>query len=946
MPPPETLTNPAAETVRDRTLADLIDGRPDTATDRGDLILAFEKASRAVAALHARGLIHPGLMPSSFRVDDAGGLETTGATVPVPGGEADVRPDPALTDAVLRATAYVAPELARIELARVDARTDVFALGSILCQILTGSPAFRGQSDEMRMSSARGDLTDAYTRLDACGDDPAVVALAKECLEAEPEGRPRDAGELVKRLGETFVVAFYRARAAEATRAAEAARAEAERQAASAPRFSRKTVVASVLAGLLLTSVAAAGSAWFVRWRQKQLFAVELAVNEATMIRARALTANESDPAVQKAAKAALTRAAEGLKGIPFASTVRARVEQMTRAVEQEAIAAEVDRLLIDRLNMAEGNSEGLALADAAFAAAFAGAGLDFGKLEPAAIGRQLAMRPSAVSLEAASALDYWALIPRTDAVKGDTSDRKQRLAAARAADPDPFRNMIRDAIENEDRLFCRQLWQREDFQTQGADTLALYARALFNLGENALAVDVLQIAANRNPSDYKLNAALAEYLLRPLRAQGAKTSAGGTGGNALPPGAAADFARRAEPYIRSALAARPSSMPARHHLSYVLATQGRADEAIAVLSAGLRFRDDERALHDRGQLLLARGRPAEALADFKKAAELEPGMSRDQSGIGLAKLSLGDVEGAAASFREAVRLDPANISAHANLGAALLMQGRLEESVASYREAIRHDPKFVVAHLNLAIVLEAQERFEEAAAEVAEAVSLWPEAALPRKVQGDFLAHQGKYDEALAAYDQARRRAPELANLASAKAVAERNKSLAPRLTGLLRGVDKPKDAAEQLELARLCLTRSYNAAAAREFAGALAADPKKAEDLGAAYRYDAARAAARASCGIGLDDPKPPEGDRAKLRAQALGWLQADLSLRSSQYHSGPSGREQSRRALMIWKADPALAGLRDTAALAKLPETERRGWQKLWDEVNTLVSGPSSG
>ena len=46
---------------------------------------------------------------------------------------------------------------------QVDERADVFALGSILCELLTGEPAFTGRSSgEIQRKAARGELADAF----------------------------------------------------------------------------------------------------------------------------------------------------------------------------------------------------------------------------------------------------------------------------------------------------------------------------------------------------------------------------------------------------------------------------------------------------------------------------------------------------------------------------------------------------------------------------------------------------------------------------------------------------------------------------------------------------------------------------------------------------------------------------------------------------------------
>jgi hypothetical protein len=79
----------------------------------------------------------------------------------------------------------------------------------------------------------------------------------------------------------------------------------------------------------------------------------------------------------------------------------------------------------------------------------------------------------------------------------------------------------------------------------------------------------------------------------------------------------------------------------------------------------------------------------------------------------------------------------------------------------------------------------------------------------------------------------------------------------------------------------------------------------------------------------------------ERARLRKQALDWLRADLALHTMQLQTGkPADRATVQQALRHWQQDPDLAGLRDKAALAKLPAEERVAHERLWADVAELL------
>src|SRR5262249_21135247 len=153
---------------------------------------------------------------------------------------------------------------ARGEVGSVDERADVFALGSILCEILTSRPAFTGPDSLTILGhAARGETADALDRLAACGADAGPVGLAVDRLAAEAKDRPRDASAVAGRVTAYLAGVQEKLRAAELARAAEAARAEEARRTALAERRSRH-FQAGLAASILALTIA--GGLGFTYW--------------------------------------------------------------------------------------------------------------------------------------------------------------------------------------------------------------------------------------------------------------------------------------------------------------------------------------------------------------------------------------------------------------------------------------------------------------------------------------------------------------------------------------------------------------------------------------------------------------------------------------------------------------------------------------------------------
>ena len=221
--------------VKGKTLAALLDARSSVDADRAKLIGIFEQICQTMAYAHSRGVIHRDLKPANIMVGAFGEVQVMDwglAKVLRAGGVADetraankhgnvsvietIRSGGSQTldgdagvggqtraGSVMGTPAYMPPEQAMGETDTLDERADVFGLGAILCEILTGSPPYVGDNGNSILRKAtRADLDDCRRRLRDSDAGQDLIDLALACLAAEPEKRPRDASVVASRISE------------------------------------------------------------------------------------------------------------------------------------------------------------------------------------------------------------------------------------------------------------------------------------------------------------------------------------------------------------------------------------------------------------------------------------------------------------------------------------------------------------------------------------------------------------------------------------------------------------------------------------------------------------------------------------------------------------------------------------------------------------------------
>jgi beta-lactam-binding protein with PASTA domain/predicted Ser/Thr protein kinase len=189
----ETPTGPlpyiVMEYVEGVTLRDIVQNDGPMDTRRGIEVIA--DACQALNFSHQHGIIHRDVKPANIMISKAGAVKVM--DFGIARALADSGNPVTQTAAVIGTAQYLSPEQARGE--TVDARSDVYSLGCVLYEILTGEPPFVGDSPvAVAYQHVREDPVAPSQRYD--GISPELDAVVLKALAKNPENRYQTAADM------------------------------------------------------------------------------------------------------------------------------------------------------------------------------------------------------------------------------------------------------------------------------------------------------------------------------------------------------------------------------------------------------------------------------------------------------------------------------------------------------------------------------------------------------------------------------------------------------------------------------------------------------------------------------------------------------------------------------------------------------------------------------